>query len=245
MVEFYYNCSINEAASHSPFEVMYGYQPSTPADRLLPLVGASADAADRLTLIADIREVVTQLLKLSKERIAARSTRSAPIFQPGDLVYLSTRGLNIRSQKCKHLRDQKLGPYKVVTKVGINSYKLELPKGCRLHPVFHCDLLSHATSSTSLRPHQAEIEGDHEEYAVDYISDVKIDKWPRRRGSYLQFLTHFVSFDIPEWLLLEQVDDCEQLSIFLSSEKWKVFSLGKDYLDFVAKYPMRNVVVHK
>jgi hypothetical protein len=245
MVEFYYNCSINEAASHSPFEVMYGYQPSTPADRLLPLVGASADAADRLTLIADIREVVTQLLKLSKERIAARSTRSPPIFQPGDLVYLSTRGLNIRSQKCKHLRDQKLGPYKVVTKVGINSYKLELPKGCRLHPVFHCDLLSHATSSTSLRPHQAEIEGDHEEYAVDYISDVKIDKWPRRRGSYLQFLTHFVSFDIPEWLLLEQVDDCEQLSIFLDSEKWKVFSLGKDYLDFVAKYPMRNVVVHK
>ena len=245
MVEFNCNCSINEAASHSPFEVMYGYQPSTPADRLLPLVGASADAADRLTLIADIREVVTQLLKLSKERIAARSTRSAPNFQPGDLVYLSTRGLNIRSQKCKHLRDQKLGPYKVVTKVGINSYKLELPKGCRLHPVFHCDLLSHATSSTSLRPHQAEIEGDHEEYAVDYISDVKIDKWPRRRGSYLQFLTHFVSFDIPEWLLLEQVDDCEQLSFFLGSEKWKVFSLGKNYLDFVAKYPMRNVVVQK
>ena len=111
--------------------------------------------------------------------------------------------------------------------------------------MFHCDLLSHAISSTSLRPHQAEIEGDHEEYVVDYISDVKIDKWPRRRGSYLQFLTHFVSFYIPEWLLLEQVDDCEQLFIFLSSEKRKVYSLGKDYLDFVVKYPMRNIVVHK
>ncbi len=31
MVEFYYNCSINEATSHSPFEIMYGFQPSTPA----------------------------------------------------------------------------------------------------------------------------------------------------------------------------------------------------------------------
>ena len=81
MVEFYYNCSINEAVSHSPFEVMYGYQPSTPADRLLPLAGASADATDRLTLIADIRED-TQLLKLSIERIAARSTRTVPIFHP-------------------------------------------------------------------------------------------------------------------------------------------------------------------
>ena len=64
--------------------------------------------------------------------------------------------------------------------------------------MFHCDLLSHASSSRSLRPHQAKIEGDHEEYAVDYIYGGKIDNWPIRRGSYLQFLNHFVSFDIPE-----------------------------------------------
>jgi len=32
MVEFYYNCSIKEATNHSPFEVMYGYEPSTPTD---------------------------------------------------------------------------------------------------------------------------------------------------------------------------------------------------------------------
>ena len=85
--------------------------------------------------------------------------------------------------------------------------------------MFHYDLLSRATSSTSLRTHQAEIEGDHEEYAVDFISDVQMDDWSRRRGPYLQILTHVVSFDIPEYMLLEQVDDCEQLSIFLSSEK--------------------------
>ena len=59
--------------------------------------------------------------------------------------------------------------------------------------MFSCDLLSHATSSTSLRSHQAEIEGDHEEYTVDFISDVKIDNFPRRRGNNLQSLTPFVS----------------------------------------------------
>ena len=76
--------------------------------------------------------------------------------------------------------------------------------------MFHCDLLFHAPSSASLRPNQAEIEDDHGEYVVDYIYDVnKIDNGPRRRGPYLQFLTHSVSFDIPEWLLLEQVDECE------------------------------------
>ncbi len=67
--------------------------------------------------------------------------------------------------------------------------------------MFHFDLLSHATSPTSLRPQQAKIEVDHEKYAVDLISDVKIDNWPRRRGPYLQFLTHFVSFDILEWMI--------------------------------------------
>ncbi len=136
---------------------MYGFQPSAPANRLFPLAGATADAADRLTDIFEIRDIVKQLLILSKERMAARTTRSPPNFNFGDLVYLFTRGLHIRSQKCKHLRDQKLGPYKVLAKVGMTSYRLLLPDGCRLHPVFHCDLLSQSTITTSLRPHQAEI----------------------------------------------------------------------------------------
>ena len=61
----------------------------------------------------------------------------------------------------------------------------------------------------------------------------------------MQFLTHFVSFDIPGCLLLEQIDDCEQLSIFLGSEKLNIFSNGKDYLDFANKFPMRIVIVDK
>ena len=120
-----------------------------------------------------------------------------------------------------------------------------LPDGCRLHPVFHCDLLSQSTTATSLRPHQAEIEGDMEEYAINYIDDVKLDTWPRRRGLYLQFLTYFFNFDTLEWMLLEQVDDCEELSKFLSSEKLTNFSLGEVYLDFVSKYPKRIVILDK
>ncbi len=65
MVEFYYNCSIIEATTHSPFEVVYGNQPSTPTDRLLALLRDTADAADRLTLIANRRDVVNKILKLS------------------------------------------------------------------------------------------------------------------------------------------------------------------------------------
>ena len=73
--------------------------------------------------------------------------------------------------------------------------------------MFHCNLFIRASSSISLRPHQAQIQNDHEETLKPYISDGKIDNWPRMRGHYLQFLAHPVSFDILEWMLLEQVDD--------------------------------------
>ena len=46
-------------------------------------------------------------------------------------------------------------------------------------------------------------------------------------------------------MLLEQVDDCEELSKFLSSEKWRIFSLGEGYLDFVSKYPKRFIILDK
>ena len=152
--------------------------------------------------------MVKYLLQLSKERMSARSTRTDLLFQPEDFVYLFTKGLHIQSQKCKHIREQQLGPFKVLCKVSINSYKLSSPKGCRLHPVFFVTCLFYASSTRSLRPHYAEIEGDHEEYAIDFISDVTIDNWPRRIDPYLYFLTRFVSFDIPKWMLLEQVDEC-------------------------------------
>jgi hypothetical protein len=46
-------------------------------------------------------------------------------------------------------------------------------------------------------------------------------------------------------LLDEQVDDCEELSKFLSSGKWTNFLIGEVYLDFVSKYPKRIIVIDK
>jgi len=89
------------------------------------------------------------------------------------------------------LRDQRLGPFQVIEKACLKSYRLKLPSGCRLHPGFHCDLLSKSSNSTPLRNQPAKIESDHNEYAIDFISDAKVDNWQNRRSPYLQFLTHF------------------------------------------------------
>ena len=46
-------------------------------------------------------------------------------------------------------------------------------------------------------------------------------------------------------MLLEQIADCEELSMFLTSQKWTTFFLGKDYLEFVDKYPKRIIALNK
>ena len=73
----------------------------------------------------------------------------------------------------------------MIKKFGLKSYRFKLPPRCRLHPVFHCDLFSKASNSTSLRHRPVEIESDHNEYAIDFISDAKVNNWPNRRGLYL------------------------------------------------------------
>ena len=90
MVKCYYNCSINEASKHSPFEVSYGFQPTTLADRLLPLTGALAHIVERLAGLGSVRDVVRELLTLSKQRMDARSSKPAPTFVVGDFVFLSS-----------------------------------------------------------------------------------------------------------------------------------------------------------
>ena len=80
--------------------------------------------------------------------MAACSSKPSPTFVVGDFVFLSSKGLHIHSQKCKHLRDQRLGPFQVIKKVGLKSYRLKLPPGYILHPVLNCDLLSKASNST-------------------------------------------------------------------------------------------------
>jgi hypothetical protein len=74
---------------------------------------------------------------------------------------------------------------------------------------------------------------------------VKIGNWPNRRGPYLQFFTHFVGYNVPKWMSLEQVDDCEQLPVFLSSDVRAQFSQTQPYVQFKTKHLARDVDLQK
>ena len=68
----------------------------------------------------------------------------APIFQPGDMVFLDTRNMRTIRPSCK-LDDKSAGPFRIIRQVGIRAYELDLPAEMELRTrVFHTALLEPA-----------------------------------------------------------------------------------------------------
>jgi hypothetical protein len=64
---------------------------------LLSLTATSATFDERLAELASVRDVIRELLTLSKQRMVARSSKPAPFFFMGDFVFLSSKCLHVHS----------------------------------------------------------------------------------------------------------------------------------------------------
>ena len=70
----------------------------------------------------------------------ANKNRSERQLELGDMVYLKVqpyRHSSLSIHKCIKLHSKFYGPFRVLLKVGNTSYKLLLPEGCKLNPIFH------------------------------------------------------------------------------------------------------------
>jgi len=111
------------------------------------------------------------------EYAAANSKRKG--YSIGDKVLLSTKNLRLPVPK-KKLGPKFVGPFRILDAVGMQAYRLALPKQYRVHNVFHVSLLEPWSGRDGEEPTEPMplVEEDGE-YEVEAILDTKVQKKER------------------------------------------------------------------
>lgn len=110
----------------------------------------------------------------------ADARREDVTFFVGQWVYVKLRPTRQRSVAgVNHSKLSKcyFGPFKILARIGEVAYRLELPAGARIHPVFHCSLLRqyHGAPPSTTEPRPLEIIGHKPLQRPLCILDSKLD----------------------------------------------------------------------
>jgi hypothetical protein len=130
-VEFAYNRTVHSTTQLCPFEVVYGFKPITPLD-MLPLLiqeRVNMKASKRADFVRKIHEKIREAIEKKGTYNADRvnKKRNEELFQPGDMVWVHFRKDRFPEWCKSKLLPRGDGPYKVLTKINDNAYKIDLP----------------------------------------------------------------------------------------------------------------------
>ena len=145
------NNSTNQSTGRSPTELMYGFKTREAINFLDQTVEAPYEYE---------RDVVRQeavdavAFANAKAKIQYDSRHKPLLLNEGDQVYLRLHhGYSLQAHKeskaNNKLSEQRVGPFKVISKIGQHAYKLDIPSHWRIHPVVSIAQLEPASLPTN------------------------------------------------------------------------------------------------
>ncbi|CAA7027622.1 unnamed protein product [Microthlaspi erraticum] len=144
LIEFSYNNSYHTSIGMSPYEALYGRPCRTPL--CWTEVGERRVFGPQIIdeTMEKLQVIRTNMRKAQdRQKKYADQGRREVNFEAGDMVYLKVSAQKGRDRfgKVGKLAVRYIGPYRIIGRVGVVAYRLELPPDMNLHPVFHVSLL--------------------------------------------------------------------------------------------------------
>jgi len=146
IMEFQHNNHVHSATQQPPFLLdtgripRMGFEPSQAPSGLETV----NEFTERMKSTTEEAKSVIRKAQEDMTRYYNRKRTLAPVYKPGDRVYLDASDIKTTRPSPK-LSHRRLGPFEIERQVGPLAYRLKLPRGMRqLHPVFNVVKLSAA-----------------------------------------------------------------------------------------------------
>ncbi|RXW14033.1 hypothetical protein EST38_g11824 [Candolleomyces aberdarensis] len=170
MAEFTHNSRTHAERTHSPFELLLGYNPealpTAAGEYLFPATER------RLKNLKAARSEALAAHELARMKMQQRNSRDFTPLKKGDKVWLDSRNLKLPYLSRK-IAPKREGPFKIKEALSPVTYRLGLPEHWKIHDVFHATLLTPFVETETHGPAHPtpipDIVDGQEEYEVEGI----------------------------------------------------------------------------